>query len=102
MMEVKGIAEKSQSEIREDMGGIFLQGEEDIMETGHKKGEAYSFLFVDALRVTLRCVQSDCLCSLILLPMIDDEKNRRSSQSCARRLHSLVSALTAFRTLTSG
>ena len=61
-----------------------------------KKGEC-TICLLDALRISLRRLQTDCFAEAVLsvtmifrvtVGVVDDEKNRRSSQSCARRLHS--------------
>lgn len=91
-MEIEGIAEKSESEI-EERGKVFCH---EIAVRTRKKGEC-TVCLLDALRISLRCLQTDCFAEAVLsvtmifrvtVGVVDDEKNGRSSQSCARRLHS--------------
>ena len=67
-------------------------------------GGTYGCLYDVYIRASLRKVQTDCFAEpvhsvtmiiRVTVRVVDDEKNRRSSQSCARILHSLALALTA-------
>ena len=67
------------------------------MQSRVERKEGTYCCLLDALRVYLRSLQTDCFAEPVLsvtmifrvaVGVVDDEKNGGSSQSCARRLHS--------------